>query len=124
MARQTNLAEAIRRLRSSRPRGRRGCIYRKGCWGGGWAKLCIVGCEDLAIDYMHKTVVAGNKVIREGDEITINGSTGEVFQRVMNLIKPELPDAYYTLMKWAEEIRKLNVRTNVDTPYDAENAIR
>src|SRR3972149_6967473 len=42
----------------------------------------------------------------------------------MNLIKPELPDAYYTLMKWVDEARKLNVRTNVDTPYDAENAIR
>src|SRR3989337_1774098 len=42
----------------------------------------------------------------------------------MNLIKPELPDAYYTLMKWADDVRRLNVRTNVDTPYDAENAIR
>ncbi len=90
----------------------------------GWGKCCIVGCEELVIDYIHKTVVVGNKVLREGDEITINGSTGEVFQGSMNLIKPELPDAYYTLMKWADEVRKLNVRTNVDTPYDAENAIR
>jgi pyruvate,orthophosphate dikinase len=90
----------------------------------GWGKCCIVGCEELVIDYIHKTVVVGNKVLREGDEITINGSTGEVFQRVMNLIKPELPDAYYTLMKWADDVRRLNVRTNVDTPYDAENAIR
>jgi len=90
----------------------------------GWGKCCIVGCEELVIDYIHKTVVVGNKVLREGSEITINGSAGEVFQGSMNLIKPELPDAYYTLMKWADEIRKLNVRTNVDTPYDAENAIR
>src|SRR3989337_2469908 len=90
----------------------------------GWGKCCIVGCEELVIDYIHKTVVVGNKVLREGSEITINGSAGEVFQGSMNLIKPELPDAYYTLMKWADEARKLNVRTNVDTPYDAENAIR
>lgn len=90
----------------------------------GWGKCCIVGCEELVIDYIHKTVVVGTKVLREGSEITINGSAGEVFQGSMNLIKPELPDAYYTLMKWADEVRKLNVRTNVDTPYDAENAIR
>ena len=90
----------------------------------GWGKCCIVGCEELVIDYIHKTVVVGNKVLREGSEITINGSAGEVFQGSMNLIKPELPDAYYTLMKWVDEARKLNVRTNVDTPYDAENAIR
>ncbi len=90
----------------------------------GWGKCCIVGCEELAVDYIHKTAVAGNKVLREGDEITINGSTGEVFQGALHLIKPQLPDAYYTIMKWADEIRKLKVRTNVDTPYDAENAIR
>ena len=90
----------------------------------GWGKCCIVGCEELVIDYIHKTVVVGNKVLREGSEITINGSTGEVFQGSMNLIKPELPQAYYTLMKWADEVRRLHVRTNVDTPYDAENAIR
>lgn len=90
----------------------------------GWGKCCIVGCEELAVDYIHKTAVAGNKVLREGDEITINGSTGEVFQGALNLIKPKLPEAYYTIMKWADEVRRLNVRTNVDTPYDAENAIR
>jgi len=89
----------------------------------GWGKCCIVGCEELAIDYAHKTVVAGNKVVREGDEITLNGSTGEVFLDALKLIKPELPEAYYTLMKWADEVRRLKVRTNVDTPYDAENAI-
>ncbi len=90
----------------------------------GWGKCCIVGCEDLSIDYDAKTMSVGNTVIREGDEITINGSTGEVFKKSLNLIKPEFPDAYNTLMKWADEERVLRVRTNVDTPYDAENAIK
>lgn len=90
----------------------------------GWGKCCIVGCEELAIDYINKSIVVGNKVLREGDEVTINGSTGEVFQGAMNLIKPELPDAYYTLMKWVDDVRRLNVRANADTPYDAENAVR
>ncbi|HLF86925.1 MAG TPA: pyruvate, phosphate dikinase [Nitrospiria bacterium] len=90
----------------------------------GWGKCCIVGCEELVIDYIDKNMAVGKKVLREGDEITINGSTGEVFQGSMNLIKPELPDAYYALMKWADNERKLNVRANADTPYDAINAIK
>ncbi|MEK7772869.1 MAG: pyruvate, phosphate dikinase, partial [Deltaproteobacteria bacterium] len=90
----------------------------------GWGKCCVVGCEDLLIDYDAKTVSAGHTVLKEGDEITINGSTGEVFTSALNLIKPELPDAYNTIMKWADEVRALKVRTNVDTPYDAENALR
>ncbi|MBI5888627.1 MAG: pyruvate, phosphate dikinase, partial [Deltaproteobacteria bacterium] len=59
----------------------------------------------------------------EGGEITINGSTGEVFRGGMSLIKPELPASYNTIMKWADEIRTMKVRTNVDTPYDAERAV-
>ncbi|MBI5642018.1 MAG: pyruvate, phosphate dikinase [Deltaproteobacteria bacterium] len=90
----------------------------------GWGKCCVVGCEDLAIDYDAKNVSVGNTIIKEGDEITINGSTGEVFKAPLNLIKPELPEAYNSLMTWADDVRTLKIRTNVDTPYDAENAIR
>ena len=90
----------------------------------GWGKCCIVGCEDLSIDEEAKTVTVGNTTIEEGMEITLNGSTGEVFTTSLPLIKPELPKAYDTIMKWADEVRTLRVRTNVDTPYDAENAIR
>jgi len=90
----------------------------------GWGKCCVVGCEDLNIDYNAKTVSVGKTTLKEGDSITINGSSGEVFKIAMNLIKPELPKAYHSLMTWADEHRKLKVRTNVDTPYDAENAIR
>ena len=90
----------------------------------GWGKCCIVGCEDLSIDYHEKTITVGKTVIKEGDEITINGSTGEVFKTALPLIKPEFPQAYKTLMTWADKVRRLKVRTNVDTPYDAENAIR
>jgi pyruvate,orthophosphate dikinase len=57
-------------------------------------------------------------------QITLNGSTGEVFKTSLPLNKPELPKAYDMIMKWADEFRSLRVRTNVDTPYDAENAVR
>jgi pyruvate,orthophosphate dikinase len=89
----------------------------------GWGKCCIVGCEDLSVDYDANTISVGKTVINKGAEITINGSTGEVFKSALPLIKPVLPESYNTLMKWADEVRTLKVRTNVDTPYDAENAV-
>ena len=88
----------------------------------GWGKCCIVGCEKLNIDYEKKQLQVGDKVVKEGDWITLDGSTGEVFVGTLNLIKPELPDEYYQIMKWVDEARTIKVRTNADTPYDAENA--
>ncbi len=88
----------------------------------GWGKCCIVGCEKIEIDYNKKLFKVGDKIIKEGDPITLNGSTGEVFEGALKLVTPELPESYYTIMKWSDEIRKLKVRTNADTPYDAENA--
>jgi pyruvate,orthophosphate dikinase len=90
----------------------------------GWGKCCIVGCEDLIVDYDAKTITVGEAVLNEGDKITLNGSTGEIFIGSLPLIKPVMPPSYQTIMKWADKIRTLKVRTNVDTPYDAENAIK
>ncbi len=88
----------------------------------GWGKCCIVGCEKLNIDYEKKQMSVGDKVIKQGEAITLDGSTGEVFIGALKLIKPELPDEYKEIMKWVDEIRKIKVRTNADTPYDSENA--
>lgn len=88
----------------------------------GWGKCCIVGCEKLNINYENKQLQVGDKIVKEGDWITLDGSTGEVFIGTLNLIKPELPDEYYQIMKWVDEARTIKVRTNADTPYDAENA--
>lgn len=88
----------------------------------GWGKCCIVGCEKLVIDYDKKQMTVNDKVVKQGDEITLDGSTGEVFLGALKLIKPELPDEYKEIMKWVDETRKIKVRTNADTPYDSENA--
>jgi pyruvate,orthophosphate dikinase len=90
----------------------------------GWGKCCVVGCGDLTVDYETKTISVGDTVLQEGDEITLNGSTGEVYKTGLSLIKPVLPEEYDTIMKWADGSRRIKVRTNVDTPYDAENAVR
>ncbi|MDE2027520.1 MAG: pyruvate, phosphate dikinase [Candidatus Omnitrophica bacterium] len=90
----------------------------------GWGKCCIVGCEALNINYNDKSMVVGGKTIKQGDYITLDGSAGEIYGGDLALKSPELPSSYYTIMKWADELRTIKVRTNADTPYDATNAIK
>ncbi len=88
----------------------------------GWGKCCIVGAEKLQIDYKTSSMVAGGKTVKEGDWVTLDGSEGVVYSSEMPLVVPELPLAYATLMKWGDEVRRLRVRTNADTPQDARKA--
>ncbi|MGA2544911.1 MAG: pyruvate, phosphate dikinase [Rectinemataceae bacterium] len=89
----------------------------------GWGKCCIVGCDALDIDDKTKTVRVGGKVLRAGDEVTLNGTTGEVFISALPLKKPEQTKEFKTLLGWCDEIRSLKVRTNADTPHDAQKAV-
>ena len=90
----------------------------------GWGKCCVVGCEAMNINYEAKQMSIGGKIVKQGDYITLDGSAGEVYIGEMPLKDPELPAAYDILMKWADQLRTIKVRTNADTPYDAENAIK
>ena len=90
----------------------------------GWGKCCIVGCEALNINYEAKSFSINGKTIKQGDFITLDGSAGDIFIGDLPLKEPELPQSYYTILKWADTFRTINVRTNADTPYDAENAIK
>ena len=91
----------------------------------GWGKCCIVGAETLDIDYKTKQITASKngKVVHEGDWLTLDGSEGTVYMDQLPLVTPELPKAYHTIMKWADDIRRLGVRTNADTPQDARKAV-
>jgi pyruvate,orthophosphate dikinase len=89
----------------------------------GWGKCCIVGCEAIKIDYEAKSMQVGGQTVKQGDFITLNGTEGLVYLGELPLQKPELPKAYYTIMDWADGIREIKVRTNADTPYDAEKAV-
>ncbi len=89
----------------------------------GWGKCCIVGCEDLDIDYGKGQMSIKGKVLKEGDFLTLNGSNGDVYNGEFPLIDPSLPKEYKQVMKWADKFRKVNVRTNADTPEDSAKAI-
>mgnify|MGYP001484251371 FL=1 len=88
----------------------------------GWGKCCIVGCEKIHIDYEKKTMAAGGAILKEGDFVTLDGTSGAVYKGELKLVKAEPPEAYNTIMGWVDKIRTIKVRTNADTPYDAENA--
>jgi len=90
----------------------------------GWGKCCIVGCSALNIDAEGKRVLVNDRELREGDWITLNGSTGRVYLGQIPLIEPDLEsNPWYTkLMEMADKLRKLGVRTNADRPEDAAQA--
>ncbi len=87
---------------------------------------CVAGCEQITVDLNRKQFVApGDVVVKEGDTISIDGFTGEVFAGEVPLVETKYEDQadLITLLKWADEIRKLGVRTNADYPLDAKRAI-
>jgi pyruvate,orthophosphate dikinase len=88
----------------------------------GMGKCCVAGCGSLKIDEKKKIFTAGEEVIKEGDYITINGSTGEVILGKVTLVEPELSGEFAELLSWADEFRTLGVRTNADTPHDSKVA--
>ncbi len=96
----------------------------------GMGKCCVAGCSDLNISERERVITVSSKLgsegvtIREGDVITLDGSTGEVFVGAIKLVEPELSGDFSKLMEWADEVRKLNVRTNADTPADARQALK
>jgi pyruvate,orthophosphate dikinase len=90
----------------------------------GMGKSCVAGCGALAINYDQGLMRIGEHLIREGDPLTIDGSTGEVMLGLAPTVVPELGGAFTELMKWTDRMRTLKVRTNADTPEDAAVARR
>ena len=92
----------------------------------GWGKCCIVGCSDLQINIDKKEVVVGDTLISEGDWITMNGTEGRIYSGQVELIDadPDTHPEYKELMIWSDEIRKLKIRTNAESPDDAKQAIK
>jgi pyruvate,orthophosphate dikinase len=89
----------------------------------GWGKCCIVGCDDLKIDYNAGQMTIRGQVVRANDYLTLDGSSGTVYGGRLELQAPQPPQEYFTLMKWADGRRRLRVHTNADTPEDARKAV-
>ncbi len=88
----------------------------------GMGKCCVAGCEDIKVNEDENYFEVKGKRIEEGEIISLNGNTGEVILGEVPLLEPEMGGDFSTILQWADEIRKLGVRTNADTPHDAETA--
>ena len=84
----------------------------------------VAGCSDISVDHNGRQFTVKGKTIKEGDQISLNGSTGEVIDGYVEVVTPELTGEFGTLLQWADETRKLGIRTNADTPEDVELAIK
>ncbi|WP_082235518.1 pyruvate, phosphate dikinase [Halobacillus massiliensis] len=89
----------------------------------GMGKACICGCESLKIHLNSKQFSVEDVVIKQGDTITIDGSTGEIFLGEIPMIEPQLSDEFQLLLRWADEQTKMGVRANADNPQDAAKAL-
>ncbi|SFJ08519.1 pyruvate, phosphate dikinase [Thermoflavimicrobium dichotomicum] len=88
----------------------------------GMGKACICGCEQIKIDLHKKEMTVGTLTLKEGDLITIDGSTGQVIDGEVPLIEPTLSSEFRQILDWADEVRRLRVRANADNPEDAAKA--
>jgi pyruvate,orthophosphate dikinase len=90
----------------------------------GMGKPCVSGAGSLRVDYAARTMTVGGKAYKQGDFITVDGSTGQVLAGKIDMIEPQLSGEFATLIGWADKVRKLGVRANADTPADAKAAVR
>ena len=88
----------------------------------GMGKPCVCGCEPVKIDFEKGQFTVGNIVVKRGDVITINGTTGEVILGEVKMIEPQLGEDAQTILTWADEIRRLKVRANADNETDSAKA--
>ena len=90
----------------------------------GMGKCCVAGCSEARVDEISKTMRIGDKVYKEGDVLSLDGSTGSVYDGEVAKAEPELTGDFGQFMDYVNEIKKLGVYTNADTPRDAKQAVK
>lgn len=88
----------------------------------GMGKCCVSGCGDIAMDETNKKFTLAGKTIKEGDFISIDGTTGNIYEGQIKTVDATVEGEFETVMNWADKYRRLEVRTNADTPQDARKA--
>jgi pyruvate,orthophosphate dikinase len=88
----------------------------------GMGRPCVAGAGGVTVDYAAQVLQAGGQTVRTGEMLTLDGATGEVFIGAVAMIEPKLSGDFATLMEWADQVRRLKVRANAETPLDADTA--
>lgn len=90
----------------------------------GMGKCCVAGCETIKVFADQKYFTVNGQKVNKGDWITLDGSTGEVFLGQLEVVDPEISGNFELFMEWIDQFSKIGVRTNADTPHDAEVALK
>ncbi len=88
----------------------------------GMGKPCVCGCEAIKVDFTRREFTVGSLTVKEGDLVSIDGATGNVILGTVPMVDPKLSDEFRTFLGWADEIKRLGIRANADTPADAAKA--
>jgi len=105
--------------------GRGGMTSHAAVVARGMGKCCVAGCSEITINQAEKYFVTKNgEKFKEGDWVSIDGSTGNVYAGRLPTVDPELTGDFATLMNWADNVRRMKIRTNADTPRDAKQALK
>ncbi len=89
----------------------------------GMGRCCVSGCEEIKMNEAEKTFTLAGRTFKEGDYISIDGSTGNIYGEAIPTVEPEISGDFAKFMGWADRVRVLNIRTNADTPRDAAKAV-
>jgi len=89
----------------------------------GMGRCCVAGCGEITIDEKGKKFTLGGKTIKEGDYISLDGSTGNIYAEKLPTVEAQIGGDFGTLMGWADSVRQLKIRTNADTPRDSKKAV-
>ena len=89
----------------------------------GMGECCVAGCGELKIDEQSKTFTLGGKLVKEGEFISLDGSTGKIYEGILPTVEAQIVGEFGRIMGWADKYRRLRVRTNADTPKDAAKAV-
>ena len=90
----------------------------------GMGKPCVAGCESIKVDLDNHEFKVGSKIFKKGHLISIDGSTGEIFDGSIDRHEPKITHEFDQILKWADEVKVLTIRSNADTPEDAQTAIK
>jgi len=89
----------------------------------GMGKCCVAGCSEISVDEEDKYFTVGDEIFKEGEWISLDGNTGTVYKGKLDTVEVALTGDFALLLSWADEFRTLGIRTNADTPLDAETAV-
>lgn len=89
----------------------------------GMGKCCVAGCSEIRVSEEKKEMRTKDITLKEGDYISLDGSTGKVYKGMINKVQPELSGSFSEFMQWVDEVKTMGVRTNADTPKDAAQAL-